>query len=110
MCPVVIKLTPSIGPLGARVVLLPVEKEQETAGGIIIPDTAKGEKPQQGTVVALGKGGIGKDCVNPSDFLVVGDKVLFSRYAGDDVKVKDGSGKDVTVRIVNMDVILGLVN
>ena len=103
------KLTVTIQPLGDRVVILPLEAEQVTASGIVIPDTAKGEKPQEGIVLALGKGGIGKDTVNPHDFLKVGDKVLFGKYAGDEVKLKDKDGKDVEVKILHVDSVLGLV-
>ena len=103
------KFQVSIQPLGDRVVVWPLEAEQVTASGIVIPDTAKGEKPQEGLVVAVGKGGAGKDCANPSDFLKTGDKVLFGKYAGDDVKLKDKDGKDVEVKILHLDSVLGLV-
>ena len=103
------KLAVSIHPLGDRVVVLPLEAEQVTASGIVIPDTAKGEKPQEGIVVAVGKGGIGKDGDDPSKHLKVGDKVLFGKYAGDDVKLKDTDGKDVEVKILHLDAVLGLV-
>ena len=103
------KLSVSIEPLGDRVVVMPLEAEQVTASGIVIPDTAKGEKPQQGIVLALGKGGIGEDKVDPTKFLKVGDKVLFGKYAGDEVKLKDKDGKDVEVKILHLDSVLGLV-
>lgn len=103
------KLAVQIQPLGDRVVVLPLEAEQVTKSGIVIPDTAKGEKPQQGVVLALGKGGVSKDTANPTEFLKVGDKVLFGKYAGDDVKLKDTSGKDVEVKILHLDSILGKV-
>ncbi len=104
-----VKLAVSIEPIGDRVVVMPLEQEQVTASGIVIPDTANGEKPQQGTVIALGSGGIGKDSVNPKDFLKTGDTVLFGKYAGDDVKLKDKSGKDVSVKILHLDSVLGKV-
>jgi chaperonin GroES len=103
------KFAVSIQPIGDRVVVLPMEAEQVTASGIVIPDTAKGEKPQEGIVLALGKGGVGKDSVNPSEFLKVGDKVLFGKYAGDDVKLKDKDNKDVEVKILHLDSVLGMV-
>ena len=103
------KLSVSIEPLGDRVVVLPIEAEQVTASGIIIPETAKGEKPQEGIVLALGTGGIGEDKVDPREFLKVGDKVLFGKYAGDEVKLKDKDGKDVEVKILHLDSVLGLV-
>lgn len=104
------RLTVNIEPLGDRVVVQPFEKEQVTASGIVIPETANGEKPQEGVVIALGKGGVGKDCANPTDFLRVGDKVLFGKYAGDDVKLKDTNGKDVEVKILHLDSVLGKVS
>ena len=103
-------LAMKITPLGDRVVVRPMEQEQVTASGIVIPDTASGEKPQEGIVIALGKGGVGKDCADPSDFLKVGDKVLFGKYAGDDVKLKDKAGKDIEVKILHLDSILGKVS
>lgn len=104
------KLAVGIEPLGDRVVVQPLEKEQVTKSGIVIPETASGEKPQEGVVIALGKGGVGKDCANPTEFLKVGDKVLFGKYAGDDVKLKDTSGKDVEVKILHLDSVLGKVS
>jgi len=103
------QLATKITPLGDRVVVLPLEKEQVTASGIVIPDTAHGEKPSEGVVVALGKGGIGKECANPMAFLKVGDKVLFGRYAGDDIKMKTKDGKEIEVKILHLDSVLGKV-
>ena len=103
------KLKTKIQPLGDRVVVVPLEKEQVTASGIVIPDTASGEKPSEGVVIALGKGGIGKDTQNPQDFLKIGDRVLFGRYAGDDIKLKDEKGKDVEVKILHLESVLGKV-
>jgi chaperonin GroES len=104
-----VQLAVSIQPIGDRVVVQPLEKEQVTASGIVIPDTASGEKPQEGVVLALGKGGVGKDCANPSEFLKVGDRVLFGKYAGDDVKLKSKDGKDIEVKILHLDSVLGIV-
>ena len=72
-------------PLHDRVIVKRIEEEEKTSGGIIIPDTAK-EKPQQGKVIAVGKGKIlenGK--VNPPT-VKKGDRILFSKYAGTDIK------------------------
>lgn len=103
------QLATTLHPIGDRVVVRPLEKEQVTASGIVIPDTASGEKPQEGVVIALGKGGIGKDTANPTEFLKVGDKVLFGKYAGDDVKLKDKNGKDVEVKILHLDSVLAVI-
>ena len=73
-------------PLHDRVVLKRIEAESKTSGGIIIPDTAK-EKPQQGEVVAVGRGGrdeVGK--LIPID-LKAGDRVLFGKWSGTEVKI-----------------------
>ena len=86
-----------------------VEGGRVTASGLVIPDTARGEKPQEGIILALGKGGIGKECANPSEFLQVGDKVLFGKYSGDDVKLKSKEGKDIEVKILHLDSVLGIV-
>ncbi len=73
-----------IRPLQDRVLIRRVEEEETTAGGIIIPDTAK-EKPQEGQVVATGKGKVRDDGkITPLD-LASGDRILFSKYAGTDV-------------------------
>ncbi len=103
------KLKVTIEPIGDRVIVLPIEKETTTASGIVIPDTASKEKPQEGVILAVGKGGAGKDSVDPSKFLKVGETVLFGKYAGDDVKLKDASGKDVEVKILHLDSVLGIV-
>ena len=104
-----VKLAVQIEPLGDRVVVLPIEKETTTKSGIVIPETASGEKPQEGVVIAMGKGGIGKDTVNPHEFLKIGDHVLFGRYAGDDLKLKSKDGKDIEVKVLHLDSVLGLV-
>ena len=75
-------------PLHDRVVVKRIEAEAKTAGGIIIPDTAK-EKPSQGEILAIGPGGrdeAGK--LIPID-LVVGDRVLFGKWSGSEVKIDD---------------------
>jgi chaperonin GroES len=73
-----------IRPLGDRVVLEAVAKEETTASGIVLPDTAK-EKPQEGKVVAVGNGTL-KDGERIPLEVQVGDRVLFSKYAGTEVK------------------------
>ena len=73
-----------IRPLQDRVLVRRVEEEEKTAGGIIIPDTAK-EKPQEGLVIATGKGKVRDDgSVTPLD-VKQGDRILFGKYAGMDV-------------------------
>lgn len=79
----------TIKPLGDRVLLKVLEAEAKTKGGIIIPDVAK-EKPQEGEVVAVGKGKISESgSLTPLE-VKVGDKVLFAKYGGTEVTTKDG--------------------
>lgn len=75
-----------IRPLGDRVLVQRVEAEEKTAGGILLPDTAK-EKPQRGKITAVGDGKFGKDGKRIAIDLKKGDIVLFGKYAGSDVKV-----------------------
>jgi chaperonin GroES len=75
-----------IRPLNDRVLVTRVEEEQKTAGGIIIPDTAK-EKPQEGKIVATGPGKIGEDGKRIPLNVKKGDKILFSKYAGTEIKI-----------------------
>lgn len=80
------ELSMNIRPLHDRVMVRRLEEERKSAGGIVIPDTAK-EKPIQGEIVAVGKGKILENGdVRPLD-VKVGDKVLFGKYAGTEVKV-----------------------
>jgi len=75
-----------IRPLQDRLLLKPSEGEEKTAGGIIIPDTAK-EKPQEGVVIAAGKGKVRDDGkLTPLD-VKVGDRVLYGKYSGTEVTV-----------------------
>ncbi len=107
------KLSVTIQPLGDRVVIFPLEADQVTLSGLFLPDTAKGEKPQEGIVIALGNGDIlnsdGKTVTDPHKFLKIGDKVLFGKYAGDEIKLKDKDNKDVEVKILHLDSVLGLI-
>ncbi|MGG1514040.1 co-chaperone GroES [Paenibacillus oryzisoli] len=73
-----------IRPLGDRVIIEAVAKEETTASGIVLPDTAK-EKPQEGKVVAVGSGAL-KDGVRVPLEVQEGDRIIFSKYAGTEVK------------------------
>lgn len=72
-------------PLGDRVVIRVLEQEEKTASGIFLPDTAK-EKPSQGEVVAVGPGKVQDDGKRVALDVKVGDKIIFSKYAGTEVK------------------------
>jgi chaperonin GroES len=76
----------TVKPLGDRVFVKVSESEQRTAGGILLPDTAK-EKPQAGEVVAVGSGKRNDDGSYQAIEVQVGDKVLYSKYAGTDIKL-----------------------
>ncbi|NOR50046.1 MAG: co-chaperone GroES [Desulfuromonadales bacterium] len=77
----------NIRPLHDRIIVERIEEETMTASGIIIPDSAK-EKPQEGSVIAVGKGKVTEDGkVLPLD-VKVGDKVLFGKYSGTDIKIE----------------------
>ncbi|MDP8292190.1 MAG: co-chaperone GroES [Candidatus Orphnella occulta] len=82
----------NVQPLGDRVLLQPLEAEEKTAGGIIVPDSAK-EKPQEGKIVAVGKGKVenGKTIVME---VKVGDKVLYGKYSGTEIRV---AGEDMLI-------------
>jgi chaperonin GroES len=76
----------SLKPLDERVVIRPVDAEETTAGGIVLPDTAK-EKPQRGKVLAVGPGRLLDSGERVAISVVVGDEVLFSKYGGTDIEV-----------------------
>ena len=73
-------------PLGGRVIVEPIEQEDITAGGIILPETAK-EKPQEGKILASGPGERDEAGVRMAMEVKVGDKVLYAKYSGTEVKV-----------------------
>jgi chaperonin GroES len=76
----------NIKPLGSRVVIKALEKEERTKSGILLPDTAK-EKPQQGKVVAVGTGRVNEHGAKVALEVKEGDTVIFSKYAGTEIKV-----------------------
>jgi chaperonin GroES len=92
-----------IRPLQDRVIVKRLEEEQKTKGGIIIPDSAK-EKPIEGKVIAVGKGKVADDGNLIKLDVKVGDKVLFSKYGGTEVKI-DGE----ELLIMREDDILGVI-
>ena len=80
-------------PLLDRVVIKRIEEDKKTAGGIIIPDTAK-EKPSQGEIIAVGPGGRDEDGKLVAMNTKVGDRVLFAKWSGTDVKI---DGEDLLI-------------
>lgn len=94
----------NLKPLGDRVVIEREEAKSTTTGGIVLPDTAK-DRPQKGTVVAIGDGRITKDGKRRELQVKVGDHVLFSSYAGDEFKING----DQKVLLMREDDILAVV-
>ncbi len=82
-------------PLGERIVIKPMEQETQTRGGILLPDTAK-EKPQEGEVVAVGPGRTADDGSRIPMELTIGDKVIYSKYAG--TEYEDGDDEYLIMR------------
>ena len=93
-----------IRPLGERVLVKRIEEEETRRGGIIIPDTAK-EKPQQGEVIAVGPGRWDDSGKRRAPEVKEGDRILFGKYAGNEVKVGDDE-----FLIMREDDILGVVD
>ncbi len=83
----------NIKPLGDRVVVKPLAQEERTKSGIVLPDTAK-EKPQQGEILAVGSGRTLENGQKVPMEVKVGDKVIFSKYAGTEIKIE---GQEVLI-------------
>ncbi len=77
-----------IKPLADRLVVKPIEKEEVTKGGIVLPDTAK-EKPQEGEVLAVGPGRLSEDGKRIAMDIKVGDIVIYSKYGGAEYKIEE---------------------
>jgi chaperonin GroES len=92
-----------VQPLHDRILLKRVENKEQKKGGIIIPDTAK-EKPMEGKVIAVGAGRVEKDGKRIPMEIKVGDRVLFGKYAGTEIKIDDEEHV-----IVREDEILGII-
>ena len=95
--------TVKLEPLGDRVVIQPAGREETTKSGIVIPDTAK-EKPQRGTIIAVGKGRRDDDGERIPMDVEVGETVLFAKYAGTEFKLDDEdylilSEKDILAKV-----------
>lgn len=91
-------------PLDDRVVVEPIESEEKTAGGIVLPDTAK-EKPQRGTVLAVGPGRMLDSGKRGELSVAVGDEVIYGKYGGSDIKINDDEVKvlresDILAKVV----------
>ncbi len=95
-----------VRPIDERVLLKPIEEEERKVGGIIIPDTATKERPQIGKIIAVGDDVVNKDLDRKplSSLVKVGDKVLFAKYGGTEVKIDDEE-----YLLVNRSDILGVI-
>ena len=82
-----------IRPLDDRVVIEPIEAEEKTSGGIVLPDSAK-EKPQRGTIIAAGPGKLLDNGDRATLSVVIGDEVIYGKYGGSDVEL---NGADVKI-------------
>ena len=87
----------AIQPLGDRVLVKALEKEEKTKGGIVLPDTAK-EKPQEGKVVAVGSGRVLENGKTIPLEVKKGDKILFGKYSGTEVKVEEEEEEHLIMR------------
>ena len=98
------QFTVTISPFGDHIAVMPEEMETMTASGIVIPDTAKGDKSTVGVVIAVGNGeGQDEDEKNPSKYFTVGEKVVFGKYAGEDIELTTKDGKKKEVKFLSMD-------
>jgi len=75
-------------PLADRLVVKPIEREEVTKGGIVLPDTVK-EKPQEGEVLAVGPGRLSEDGKRIAMDVKVGDRVIYAKYGGTEIKIED---------------------
>jgi chaperonin GroES len=75
-------------PLADRLVVKPIEREEMTKGGIVLPDTAK-EKPQEGEVLAVGPGRLSEDGKRIAMDVKVGDRVIYAKYGGTEIRIED---------------------
>ena len=94
-----------IRPLEDRVVVTPVEAEERTAGGIVLPDSAK-EKPQRGHVMALGPGRLLENGQRAEMALSIGDEVIYGKYSGSDIEIDGHEVKilregDILAKVMN---------
>jgi len=85
--------SPKLRPLDDRVVVKPVEAEERTAGGIVLPDTAK-EKPQRGKIVSVGPGKLLENGTRGTLSVAIGDEVIYGKYSGTDIEIE---GDDVKI-------------
>lgn len=96
-------------PINDHIVIEPLKMEQKTSSGIVLPDTAEKERPEQGRVIAVGPGKMNESGSRMPLSVKVGDIVLFSKYGPTEVKIKDTSGKEIEYLIGKEDDILAII-
>ncbi len=95
-------------PLGNHLIVAPAAKETTTSFGIIIPDTADKERPERGSVIAIGPGKLLENGTRQAIDINVGDMVLFKKYSPDEVEVKDG-GETKKYLVLSADDVLAII-
>ncbi len=96
-------------PLGNHIILKPADKETKTALGIIIPDTVDKERPERGTVIAIGPGKQLENGNRQPIEVKVGDEVVFKKYSGDEVELKGEGGEATKYLVVNADEVMAVI-
>lgn len=96
-------------PINNHVVIEPLKEEHKTSSGIVLPETAEKERPEQGKVIAIGPGKVNENGTRVPLSVKVGDIVLFSKYGPTEIKIKDASGKEVEYLIGKEDDILAVI-
>lgn len=96
-------------PVGNHVIVEALAKETTTALGIIIPDTADKERPERGTVMAIGAGKLLENGNRQAIEVAVGDEIVFKKYAPDEIELKEADGRSKKYLIVNADEIMAVI-
>lgn len=97
------EFTVTVTPFGDHIAVVPDEMETVTASGIVLPDTAKGEKSAIGTIIAIGDGEGCDDEKNPSKYFKIGEKVVFGKYSGEDIELTTKEGGKKEVKFLSID-------
>lgn len=99
----------NLKPLGNHIIVEAAGKETTTALGIIIPDTADKERPERGTVVAVGPGKMLENGNRQGIEVTVGDEIVFKKYAPDEIELKGANGEAKKYLVVNADEVMAII-
>lgn len=99
----------NLKPLGNHIILTVAEKETTTALGIIIPDTADKERPERGTVIAVGPGKVLENGSRQAIDVKPGDEIVFKKYAPDEIELKDALGMTQKYLVVSADEVMAII-